>query len=206
VRDADARQRGFTLLELMIALAIVGAMLAIAVGGVRVALAALAQGEDRAEAHQHLRSIALVLGRPVEAAYPYRAAAGEAPEPVLLFRGTAERLELVTQAPPMPTPIPVAFTAVVIRMDLEAGPALEVRQRLLPNREPFSEATLVLRDPAVHRLELAYLDSTGTWHEHWDGEAENALPRAVGITVSTWRADRSEDTLPLIVPIRTVMP
>ena len=205
MRNAGA-QRGFTLLELMIVLAIVGAMLAIAVGGLRVALAAWTLGEDRAEAHQHLRSIALVLGRPVGAAYPYRAAAGDAPGVALLFRGTAERLELVTQAPPMPTPISVAFTAVVIGLDREGDPALVIRQRLLPNREPFSEAALVLRDPTIHGLELAYLDATGAWQERWDGEAENALPRAVRITVSTLQAGRFEGTLPLIVPIRTVMP
>src|SRR5207244_1451485 len=40
--------RGFTLLEVLIALAIVGALLVIALGGMRVALGAWRQGEDRA--------------------------------------------------------------------------------------------------------------------------------------------------------------
>ena len=205
MKDPDA-QGGFTLLELTIALAIVGAIVATSFGGFRVARAALAQGEDRAEAHQHLRGIALVLGRAVGAAYPYQAAAGEAPEIVVLFRGTAEQLELVTQAPPRPTPIPVAFTAVVIGLDRKGDPALEVRQRLLPNRDPFSKADLVLRDPTIHRLELAYLDATGAWQERWDGKDENALPRAVRITVSIRRNGWSEDTLSLTIPLRTVMP
>jgi general secretion pathway protein J len=205
VKDPDA-QRGFTLLELTIALAIVGAMVATGFGGFRVARAALAQGEDWAEAHQHLRGIALVLGRTVGAAYPYHAAAGETPEIVVLFRGTAEQLELVTQAPPVPTPIPVAFTAVVIGLGREGDPALEVRQRLLPNRDPFSKADLVLRDPTIHRLELAYLDPTGAWQERWDGKDENALPRAVRITVSIRRSGWPEATWPLIVRLRTVTP
>ena len=68
-RDA----RGFTLLELLIALTIVGALLVIAFGGMRVALAAWRKGEDRAEAHQHVRSIALVLARSISATYPYTA-------------------------------------------------------------------------------------------------------------------------------------
>jgi prepilin-type N-terminal cleavage/methylation domain-containing protein len=199
-------QHGFTLLELMIALAIIGSMLAIAVGGLRVALATSAQGEDRAEAHQHLRSITLGLARTVGAAYPYSAAPGEAPEIVVLFRGTTERLELVTRTPLMPTPIPVAFTALVIALNRDGDPALEVRQRILPNRDPFSEAALVLHDPTVHRLDLAYLDATGTWRESWDGEAENALPRAVRIAVSIWRTGWSPDILSLTVPLRTVMP
>ena len=205
MKDPDG-QRGFTFLELLIALAIVGSMLAIAFGGLHVALGASTRGENRAETRQQIRGIALVLGRAVGAAYPYRAAAGETPEMVILFRGTNERLEMVTQAPPMPTPIPAAFTAVVIGLDNEEGPALVVRQRVLPNREPFSEADLVLRDPTIRRLELAYLDATGAWHERWDAETENALPQAVGITVSISRAGWSEAPLSLTVPLRTVTP
>jgi prepilin-type N-terminal cleavage/methylation domain-containing protein len=40
-------QRGFTLLELLLALAIVGALVVIAFSGVRIALASWRQGEDR---------------------------------------------------------------------------------------------------------------------------------------------------------------
>src|SRR5439155_5634866 len=63
--------RGFTLLEVLIALAIVGALLVIAFGGMRVALGAWRQGEDRAEAYQHVRGVALSLARTVGSAYPY---------------------------------------------------------------------------------------------------------------------------------------
>ncbi len=199
-------QRGFTLLELLIALAIVGALLAIAFGGLRVALAAWTQGEDRAEAHQHLRGIALTLGRAVGAAYPYRASLAAAPDPVVLFRGAADRLELVTQAAPFPAPIPVAFTAVVIGIERDEGPALVVRQRVLPNRDPFADAAVAFRDPAIQTLEVRYLDAAGVWREAWDGEAENGLPRAVRLAVTATRGGRVETTLPLTVALRVVMP
>ncbi|MGH7308491.1 MAG: type II secretion system protein GspJ [Candidatus Rokuibacteriota bacterium] len=193
---------GFTLLELLIALAIVAALLAIAFGGLRVALAAWTQGEDRADAHQHLRGVAAVLARAVGSAYPYRAAAGESPEPVLLFQGTERQLALVTQASPFPAPIPVAFSAVAIGLEsVEEGPALIVRQRVMPNRDPFTEAQVMLQDLGINRLEFSYLNATGTWQEAWDGQAENGLPRAVRITVATSR-ERGETTLALTVALR----
>ncbi len=198
--------RGFTLLELIIALSIVAALLAIAFGGLRVALAAWTQGEDRADAHQHLRGIAAVLARSVGSAYPYQAPAGLSPEPTMLFRGTEQRLELVTQAPPFPAPVPVAFSAVVIGLeDTPEGQALVIRQRVMPNREPFTEAQVMLRDTGINRLEFRYLDATGTWQETWDGEAENGLPRAVRITVATPRSP-GDTSIALTVALRTGLP
>ena len=75
------RRRGFTLLELLVALAIVGALLALAFGSLRVGLAAWRQGDDRAEAHAHLRSLSEVLARSVAAAFPYRQSRAEGGEP-----------------------------------------------------------------------------------------------------------------------------
>ncbi|HEX6212441.1 MAG TPA: prepilin-type N-terminal cleavage/methylation domain-containing protein [Methylomirabilota bacterium] len=197
-------ERGFTLVELLIALAIVGALLAIAFGGLRVAMASWRQGEDRAEAHQHVRSVALTLARAVSAAYPYRGARGLSPEVVVLFSGTEQRLQFVTQATPFPGAIPIAFTAVVFALD-DGEPGLVVRQRALPNREPFEEAEVVYRDPSVTALRFAYLDE-GSWTDTWDGAEAKATPRAVRITVATTLNGRREELPPLTVSLRTVAP
>jgi general secretion pathway protein J len=198
--------RGFTLLELIIALSIVAALLAIAFGGLRVALAAWTQGEDRADAHQHLRGVAAVLARAVGSAYPYQASAGLSPEPVLLFRGAEQRLELVTQAPPFPPAVPVAFSAVAIGLEnTTEGPALVIRQRVMPNRDPFSEGPAMLSDTGVTRLEFRYLNTSGTWQEAWDAESENGLPRAVRITIASPRG-RADSSIVLTVALRTGLP
>src|SRR5438105_13930015 len=96
------RVRGFTLVEVLIALAIVGMLLTIAFSGLRVAMAAWTRGEDRAEAHQHVRAIAFTMARALGAAYPYRGAKGEAPELVVLFDAPDQKPPLVTHAPPLP--------------------------------------------------------------------------------------------------------
>jgi prepilin-type N-terminal cleavage/methylation domain-containing protein len=198
-------ERGFTLVELLIGLAIVGALLAIAFGGLRVAIAAWRQGEDRAEAHQHVRSVALTLARAISATYPYRAPRGLAPEPVVLFAGTGQRVEFVTQAAPFPGATPIAFTAVVFAFDDGGEPGLVVRQRALPNRDPFDEATVVYRDPTVTALRLAYLDDGG-WQDAWDGAEAKATPRAVRVTVETTLNGRREELPPLTVSLRTAPP
>jgi prepilin-type N-terminal cleavage/methylation domain-containing protein len=195
-------ERGFTLLELLIALAIVGALLAVAFGGLRVAAAAWRQGEDRAEAHQHARGLAVVLARALGAAYPYRAPLGLGPDATLLFQGTERRLEFVTAATPFPFAVPVAFTAVSISLDEGERPGLVVRQRPLPNREPFAEAAVAFHDLTVTALAFAYLDADGAWRESWDGGAENGTPRAIRLTLGTSLGGRAQTLPPLTVSLR----
>jgi prepilin-type N-terminal cleavage/methylation domain-containing protein len=198
--------RGFTLLEVLLALAIVGALVTIAFGGMRVALAAWRQGEDRAEAHQHVRSAALTLGRAVAAAYPYRASRGLAPEPVLLFEGAAQRIAFVTQSPPFASAAPIAFTAVVIELQAGDEPGLVVRQRPLPNRDPFEKAEVVFRDTGVTGFEVRYLDDAGTWQEEWKIENDKGPPRAVRLSIETSAQGRAVRLPPLTVNLRTAPP
>jgi general secretion pathway protein J len=197
-------ERGFTMLELIIALAIVGALLAVAFGGLRVALAAWQRGEDRAEAHQHVRGVAQALARVVAGAYPYTASRADAPDPMILFRGTANRLELVTQTPPGAFAVPIAFAAVSMVLAGGDRPGLVVRQRALPNRDPFTEGAIVVQDPTIKTLTLAYLDAAGTWREEWDGDPERTLPRAVRLSVGTETDGRAEALPPMTITLRVL--
>jgi hypothetical protein len=122
----------------------------------------------------------------------------------VLFAGTERRIEFVTQAPPFPAAIPIAFTAVVFAFD-DGEPGLVVRQRALPNRDPFDEATVVYRDPTVTSLRIAYLDEGG-WTDSWDGAETKSTPRGVKITVATTLNGRTEELPPLTVSLRTAAP
>jgi len=196
-------ERGFTLLELLLALAIVGALVVIAFSGVRIALAAWRQGEDRAEAYQHMRGVALSLARSVGGAYPYNAPRGDSPTAVLLFSGTPASLEFVTQAAPYPASIPVAFTAVVLELGTtDEHRGLVIRQRVLPNRSPFTDAAVVFNDPTLTELSFSYLDEDGSWQDTWDVEIQKRLPRAIRISVGGTLNGRAQALLPLTVPLR----
>ncbi len=196
-------RRGFTLLEVLIALAIIGALLVIALGGMRVALAAWRQGEDRAEAHQHVRGVALQLARTIGATYPYLGPRTDTPESVLLFVGDETHLEFVTQSPPSPFAVRIAFTAVVIALDAsEAHPGLVLLQRPLPNQNPFADAVPVFRDPAITSISFKYLDASGGWLDAWDGPNTNAVPRAVRIAVGASIDGREQVFPPLTVSLR----
>ena len=196
-------RRGFTLLEVLIALAIVGALLVIALGGMRVALASWRQGEDRAEAHQHVRGVVLQLARTVGAAYPYLGPRTSDLESVVLFFGDKTHLEFVAQSPPFPFAAPIAFTAVVISLDETAAqPGLVILQRPLPNQNPFVDAVPVFRDPAVTSISFAYMDASGSWLEAWDGQNANAAPRAVRIAVGTTIGGRMQELPSLTVSLR----
>jgi general secretion pathway protein J len=196
------RARGFTLLEVMIALAIVGALLVIAFSGLRVAVAAWHQGEARVEAHQHVRAVAHILTRALGAAYPYRATKGTSPEAVILFDATDKRLEFVTQSPPLPLQAPIAFTAVGIALEEGDAPGLVVRERPLPNREPFTEGTVVMRDPSVTSLAFSFLTEDGNWVDSWNGQDAKTIPQAVQLRLGVTLNGRAQTMTPMTVTLR----
>ena len=193
---------GFTLLELLIALAISGALLAILIGGLRVGLAAWRQGDERAEVHQHLRSLSEILAHSVEAAFPYRQSPPEGGEPQVQLKGESGRLSFVTFAPPFPLAAHMPFTAVdFARVGVER-PGLAIRQKALPNFNPFDdEAEPLFVDPAVTAVAFRYLRPEGDWEESWDGAAEKGLPRAVEIRLTAALGGRPETLLPLTISI-----
>lgn len=190
-------ERGFTLLELVIALSIVAALLVILVGGLRVGLAAWRQGEDRAEVHQHLRSLAELLSRSVAGAFPYQAPPRAGGRPVVQFQGEEGRLSFVTFSPPFPLPAPIAFTAVTLTREGGERPGLAVREKALPSVETFERVPPAFVDPAVTTITFRYLRPAGGWEARWDGAAEGGLPQAVEIRLAA-RIHAREEPFPAL--------
>ena len=199
---ARRAEDGFTLLELLLALTLVGALLAITFGGLRVGLASWRQGEDRSEVQQHARSLVQVLGRTVAGTVAYVGEVKEGSAPVLLFQGEREGIGFVTADPPFPSSISVAFTAVSLGVDKGEKPGLAIRQKPLPNTEPLARPAPVLVDATVQSIKFRYQRDAGAWEDTWEGDKEKALPRAVEITVTSAIHGRtSEHTLTVPLPV-----
>lgn len=197
------RQRGFTLIEIVIALSIVGALLVIMFGGLRVGLGAWRRGEDLAELLEHERNVDQIVDRAVTGSYLYNPGTTPASQPGILFEGAPDRLAFVTVAPPVPPSVPIAFTAVTISLETGAAPGLAIRQKALPNLDPFEAVPPAFVDPAVTALRFRYLREVGAdWEERWDATKEKGLPVAVEVMLTTQFGGRRIEHPPLVIPIR----
>jgi general secretion pathway protein J len=199
-------QRGFTLLELMLALSIVGAMLAIVFGGLRVGLRAWQRGEQSTESLQHARSLSVLLTQSLGGSYAYLGPAPAGSLPEVLFQGEPDRVSFVTVSPPFPLPAPIAFTAVTLSVDEGARPGFAVREKALPNDEPFDLGTPVVVDPALTAVRFRYLRDSEAWEDRWDGVLERSLPRAVEVTVTTLVAGMPVEQPPVTISLRATSP
>jgi len=197
-----AKERGFTLLELVLALSILAAMLVILFGGLRVSLRAWQRGEDHAQALQHTRAITQLVEQALAGTYIYQGLMDDAsPQPQIFFMGEANTLSFVTASPPLPFPVPIPFTAVTLSTASGAS-GLVIREKPMPNFDPFESVPPSLTDPSITAIRFRYLRPTdGTWEDSWDAAAEQLMPKAIEVTLTAMVNGRVQDQPPITVPI-----
>jgi general secretion pathway protein J len=200
--------RGFTLIELVLALSILALMMTVLFGGLRVGLRAWQRGEERAEKLEHGRSMTLLLEQTLGGAYPYQGKLDDNGQAQVLFQGEPDKLSFVTTTAPAPFPAPLAFTAVTLSMEGGRTPGLAIREKPVPNFDPFEEVAPSLVDPTITAIRFRYLRDAegGSWEETWKGVDERTVPRAIEATLTAVINGRTEEQPPITVPLRVTKP
>jgi len=195
-RDA----RGFTLLEIILAVSILSVIVVLATAALRIGLRAWESGQRRADLQQESRALVELVSDALAGAIPYRGRSGLSPERVVLFEGEPEELRFVTSAPPLTLDAPVApFHAVVLgRTDRDT---LRLIERLVPTDEPFAPGPERVLSRAVTRFTLAYRDEDGVWQDKWDAREAGGLPTAVRVELAVAGLPRTTPALIVALPM-----
>ena len=196
-----AGERGFTLVEMIVALVLLGLVLALIGAGARVLRGT---GDRLAERGDDLADLALFsalmqerLGDAVELEF------GPAGKPAVSFDGNAARARFLTLTPDFQAGGPLLAMEIGAGADgglwLELAPlAADQRDFNVLDGTKGVERRLLVRD--VEAVRLSYFGrkegEEPAWHDLWQGEAR--LPRAVRFDLTHARMALP----PVIVPIR----
>ncbi len=201
-------KRGFTLLELMLSLTILGVVLLIIFGALRVGTRAWEKGEKDVTVHQRQRAVLGLLSQQIASACIYEIKMGD---DAFFFKGSEDAMEFVSRSPI----VPGALTGVVfVKYMIQEGGGDGKKQLKLYEKdagflkeedlESQSEEDLFTLIPGIQDLQFEYLkgskDKNETdWQASWDPSEEEGLPLAVKIVLK-----QNEETAPitLLVPIQ----
>jgi general secretion pathway protein J len=178
---------GFTLLELLVALAIFSLIAVMAYGGLETVLNQQVRTEENAESLAALQKTYLVMQRDIEQAVPrpIRDEFGDQQGPLLgtaTFQLTRGGLNNPVNHP-RSTLQRVGYSLEERQLIRYAWPVLDRAQDSAPTRQPLATE--------IESLEVRYLDDAGNWQEQWPtpqaGNTPDAnpvdFPRAVEMTL-----------------------
>jgi general secretion pathway protein J len=182
----DAGQAGFTLAELLVALALLSLLSAALLGSVRFGLIGWSHGTARADRLQDTMVVQELLRRLIGEAYPLFVEGGSKNGHVA-FEGERQSISFLA-------PAPVAlggggrlrFTLALGRSGGKSDLVLTSRSELADRGDSAKTARKVLLGD-LHSVDISYFGSTRSdrtigWHDSWRGEA--AMPQLVRLRIS----------------------
>lgn len=182
-RKQRAGARGFTLIELVLALSIFALLASIVYGAFALSHGAFAKSETAAARSQALRSTADLLGSYIRSAHPYR---GSAQDRAVFFEGESGHLTWISAYSHGMGGRGMAKIHIAAEED-ESGEVTLLLEEATPVRVGTDDDgaaqvhRLTLREK-IRDFRLAYLDGQRdeeVWEERWSGAERLMLPRAV---------------------------
>lgn len=186
-----SRQRGFTLLELIVALVLLGLLSAVLFGSVRLAGRSTDSGEAKANAAATMRLVQEFLRTNLEDQHPLRMR--KIVDWPLLFAGGSDELRYASGLPPRVAGGGIWFYRLAVRADDPRSPL--VLERMIPDLAAdtlpeFADADRSVLADGIASLKLGYFGrdpdaARGTepsWHDQWSDT--QLLPLLIRIDVT----------------------
>jgi general secretion pathway protein J len=182
-----ADEAGLTLIELLVAITLLGLLMAALFGGLQLGARAWERSEERLDQSTRLQVVQDFLRDRLLQAYPL-VADDEVGAAGLTFEGTADQLRFVTM---MPEHLGAGFAEFVLAQDDQSDAKdLVVRWRrfdwpaLGPVPEEDAQVKVLLA--RIEFLEISYFgvagrDQVASWHDQWQGA--RAIPELIRIRV-----------------------
>ena len=185
------RHRGYTLLELTIALVLLALLSAVLFGSLRLAGQSTDRGEKAVEAAASMRLAEEFLRANLEAQHPQRMR--KVAELPLLFTGTAGELRYAADMPPRVAGGGIWYFRLYVRSDDADSPL--VIERVVPDLTAdvlpgFDHAERSVLATGIGAVKIAYfgrdadaaIGAEQTWHDGWSDKQR--LPALIRIDVS----------------------
>jgi general secretion pathway protein J len=213
-RTADHRpsfihSSGFTLLELLISLTIVGVILVIIFGALRIGTRAWEKGEADVEAQQREMVVLSLVKRQISS-FCAREIAHEDKDPYL-FKGDERSMSFISRLAAVPAARSgMVYVKYIINSAGDGEDALALYEQDVVSaaskgilEEDLDESAFHTLIPGAHYIGFDYLkrpeegNMSVEWQEVWDPDSDEGFPMAVRLTFK-----RDKDAMPLRVIAR----
>jgi len=206
---------GFTLIEVMVTLTILGLILLIISGAFRLGLSAWEKGESTREEYQKVRAISQLVCQQIKSSIPYKIKTQKAEGDYLAFEGKTHSVKFVS-ALPIKARGPQGFVYAIYEFQEggeEGGRLVYYEQRVLNKNffeeKPDEELGISLYE-GISDVRFEYLreedpeeNQTGDWLDEWNAKEEKELPKALRmkITLKQKKSEKEEVPLTLLASI-----
>jgi len=197
-------RRGFTLIEVVLSLAILAMVVATVFAVLRLAHRAERKGTARSEATQRVMVLADRLSWLLAGAYPYMQPAEDAGTEKLVFEGEGDMLSFVTTSVDKYSDDVADIPGLkYVRLSLEAD-GLRADERVFYMED--AELVPYVLEPLAASLDMEYMEQdaeTGEtqWVGNWDTDTRDYLPVAVSIRIELDMDGRKITVPPVIVKL-----
>jgi len=210
------RDSGFTLLELVVTLTILGFVLVMVLGLLRLGSGSWERGEAKADHYQKQRIVFSLLSQQVKSSFPYKIKAQKAEGDYIAFLGERDSLRFVsTFSVTAKRPEGLVFVIYRVEEGKNSGKLLKMFEKRVLNKDfmeetPEEEKFLTLLED-LSEFGFEYFqegeeeEEVGEWAESWDGKDKRELPSQIRM-VAKWGGEKKEreETLTTLIAIPTL--